>query len=88
MRASTGLKTGGKKAEYLLKRLDLEDAKDKLVEEYSTEMRKKLLLAKALIHDPKVLLLDEVLNGLDPRAVTEVISSFGSSTPRELRLCW
>jgi len=37
-------------------------------------MRKKLLLAKALIHDPKVLLLDEVLNGLDPRAVTEVIS--------------
>ncbi|MFA4719599.1 ATP-binding cassette domain-containing protein [Pyrococcus kukulkanii] len=69
-----GVKNWREKAEYLLKRLGLEDAKDKLVEEYSTGMRKKLLLAKALIHDPKVLLLDEVLNGLDPRAVTEVIS--------------
>ncbi|CUX77483.1 ABC transporter ATP-binding protein [Thermococcus chitonophagus] len=69
-----GVKNWREKAEYLLKRLGLENAKDKLVEEYSTGMRKKLLLAKALIHDPKVLLLDEVLNGLDPRAVTEVIS--------------
>ncbi|MFA4662332.1 ATP-binding cassette domain-containing protein [Pyrococcus kukulkanii] len=69
-----GVKNWREKAEYLLKRLGLEDAKNKLVEEYSTGMRKKLLLAKALIHDPRVLLLDEVLNGLDPRAVTEVIS--------------
>ena len=69
-----GVKNWREKAEYLLKRVGLGDAKNKLVEEYSTGMRKKLLLAKALIHDPKVLLLDEVLNGLDPRAVTEVIS--------------
>jgi ABC-2 type transport system ATP-binding protein len=39
---------------------------------YSMGMKKKLGLACALIHEPRVLILDEPINGLDPRAAREV----------------
>jgi len=42
------------RAEELLNFFGLYDDKDKLVEDYSTGMRKKLLLCKALIHQPKI----------------------------------
>lgn len=63
-----------KRAEELLKFFGLYDDKDKLVEDYSTGMRKKLLLCKALIHEPKILFIDEILNGLDINAVMQVNS--------------
>ncbi len=46
--------------------LDLADAGDKLVADYSTGMRKKITLAAALLHTPPVLLLDEPLEAVDP----------------------
>jgi len=48
------------RAEELLNFFGLYDDKDKLVEDYSTGMRKKLLLCKALIHQPKILFIDEI----------------------------
>ncbi len=59
------------------KRFDIADALDKDVGGYSTGMRTRLALARAVIHDPEVLMLDEPTAGLDPesaRAVLELIT--------------
>src|SRR5207344_1794224 len=53
------------------------DERGKLVIDYSQGMRKKLALAAALIHSPRVLFLDEPLNGIDPvsgRIVTDLLA--------------
>ena len=55
-----------RRAHEVLSCLDLEDARYRKVEEYSTGMKQRLKLAQALIHDPPVLLLDEPTSGLDP----------------------
>ncbi|MCU0240984.1 MAG: ABC transporter ATP-binding protein [Vicinamibacteria bacterium] len=54
------------RTEELLVFLSLADERGKLIVEYSQGMRKKLALAAALIHNPRVLFLDEPLNGIDP----------------------
>lgn len=66
----------------LLKTMDLVDAADRPAGTYSGGMRKRLDLATALIHKPKLLFLDEPTTGLDPqnrRAVWEYIKSLNDS---------
>jgi ABC-2 type transport system ATP-binding protein len=55
-----------RRAHEVLTYLGLEDARYRLLEEYSTGMKQRLKLAQALIHDPPLLLLDEPTSGLDP----------------------
>jgi ABC-2 type transport system ATP-binding protein len=56
------------RADELLEQLDLADAKDKLVKEYSGGMRRRLDLAASIVTRPSVLFLDEPTTGLDPRS--------------------
>ena len=61
-----------KRTEELLEYFDLLDARSQQVLEYSLGMKKKLALAAALIHRPRILFLDEALNGVDPVSVKSI----------------
>ena len=58
--------------EEVLSLVDLSDRKDELVSNYSYGMKQRLGIAQALLHDPKILILDEPNNGLDPVGVNQI----------------
>jgi ABC-2 type transport system ATP-binding protein len=59
-----------------VERVHLGEAAARSVAGYSKGMRQRIRLAQALAHDPRVLVLDEPLNGLDPMVRAETISLF------------
>lgn len=60
------------KAEALLERMELGDKRQKLGAELSKGMQQKLSICCALLPEPKTVLLDEPLVGLDPHAIKEI----------------
>jgi ABC-2 type transport system ATP-binding protein len=63
-------KTAAERTAELLEFMDLADAADKLVADYSHGMKKKTALAAAVIHGPAILFLDEPFEGVDAIAAT------------------
>jgi ABC-2 type transport system ATP-binding protein len=73
------------RTDELLERVGIANAKDRKVKTYSTGMKQRLLLARGLVNDPKVLFLDEPTRGLDPmsarnlRTIVRELSAAGTT---------
>ena len=66
---------GGGDIEWALELTGLGADADRFIREYSQGMRRKTAIACALVSKPKVLILDEALNGLDPPSVERVLKA-------------
>jgi ABC-2 type transport system ATP-binding protein len=61
------------RAHEVLNYVGLDEARYRPVESYSTGMKQRLKLAAAIVHDPRLLILDEPTNGMDPAGRQEMI---------------
>ncbi|MFP4484559.1 MAG: ABC transporter ATP-binding protein [Spirochaetota bacterium] len=76
--------------ESLLKRMGLWERRNDKLGTFSTGMRKRVFLARTLIHDPELLFLDEPTSGLDPesaRDVTDLIRELAVERGTTVLLC-
>lgn len=64
------------KAQDKLAMFSLSDWSDELIESYSHGMRQRLIMAAALMHEPEIIIVDEPMVGLDPRAIKMVRELF------------
>ncbi len=65
-----------RRAWEVLERVGLTESGKRRIAGYSKGMRQRIKLAQAICHDPRVLILDEPLNGLDPMGRAEMIDLF------------
>ncbi len=65
-------KENKQKAQEIMKNLDLYDMRKKCFDEISGGQRQRVLIARALCATEKIILLDEPVNGLDPKIVREI----------------
>ncbi len=70
-----GVEDWERKADALLEEMELADRKDALPSELSRGMKQKVAIASGLLHDPKLILLDEPLTGLDPLGIRRMKAS-------------
>jgi len=69
-------RTADSRAREILDQVALTEAGGRRIAGYSKGMRQRIKLAQAICHDPRVLVLDEPLNGLDPMGRAEMIDLF------------
>jgi ABC-2 type transport system ATP-binding protein len=62
-----GVKDVKSHADWAVRMVNLEDAQNRPLGTYSRGMRQRMRLAASIVHDPELLILDEPLNGTDPR---------------------
>ena len=62
-----GIKDVKRHSDWAIDMVNLEDAQHRTLGTYSRGMRQRMRLAATMVHDPEVLILDEPLNGTDPR---------------------
>lgn len=60
----------------ILSLVGLDDVKNKQVSKFSLGMKQRLAIARCISHKPKILLLDEPINGLDPAAIKDIRELF------------
>jgi lipooligosaccharide transport system ATP-binding protein len=61
-------KEATRRGEELLRFVQLDEKKEVIIDELSSGMKRRLILARALINEPRILILDEPTTGLDPQA--------------------
>ena len=71
------------RVDELLEKMNLLDRADERLEDYSTGMRQKVAIARALLHDPPILLLDEPTLGLDPTFSRQIRSQIRELSKKE-----
>ncbi|WP_165066920.1 ABC transporter ATP-binding protein [Paludisphaera rhizosphaerae] len=62
-----------RRAHEVLDYVDLREARYRRAESYSTGMKQRLKIASGIVHDPKLLILDEPTNGMDPAGRREIL---------------
>jgi ABC-2 type transport system ATP-binding protein len=67
-----------KKSERVLKQFSLDHWSNELIESYSHGMKQRLIISAAIFHDPKVIVVDEPMVGLDPAGIRMVKDLFRS----------
>ncbi len=62
------------RTDFLLEQMGLYDRRNDLIRDYSRGMKKRISIARSLIHDPRIVLFDEPFSGLDQKAINNFIT--------------